>query len=232
MRSRDGVPFGNLISKIDALAREQGELQAEQLVIGETTACGPRTVERRRIVDLAQGASKRHETMARNQIGRQEIAGIARISDRGGYDAAHPGGGDALPHGMDRQDARISRADLGTFELLDERRLHLAEALVEEHLARKRDRIALMELLVEPRLAEEGRGERARIVIDVDGHDVHARPRLPLGNLIDRAHHRHGAADLAEADLDRMREVEVAARDVQHEVADAQDPQALEGVSA
>ncbi len=90
---------------LDLLAAEQGQLQADQLVEGQAPAGALGLGETCREVDRAKGPALPHETQPGHDGGRYRVHDIGGILDGAGYDAAHPGGRDALPHRVHRHDA-------------------------------------------------------------------------------------------------------------------------------
>ena len=99
--------------KRDALPREQGKLQADELVVGKPAPgrllCG----HARRKVHVAQGARVAHKASARHQVRRQKVTDVADVGQGGRDDPAHPRGSHALAHGMHGQDARVAATLLG-----------------------------------------------------------------------------------------------------------------------
>ena len=113
-----------------------------------------------------------------------------------------------------------------------EGRLHLLEAVGELNLARERDDVALVDLVGDPGLAEEGRLDDAGLVQHVHLHDLHAgRGRLSV-TLSTVPTTVTSLAHVGHADGHDVGEVEVAMRHMQEQVAHAQDAQALERLGA
>ena len=224
----DHMTRGIATLELDAPAGEKSHLQAQQLVIGKAAACALLGGERRREVDLAQGARLAHELVARDEADGKEVADVSGIGERRRDDAAHPGGAQALAHRVDREDARVGSAVCGRSQHLVEGRLDLLEAVGEVDLARERHEVALGDLLGDPGLTEERRLDDARVVENVDLDDLHAGLGALELDPVDLAHHGDLASDLGHADGHDVGEVEVAVGHVQQEVADARDLHALE----
>lgn len=109
---------GLYATKLDALSRDEGELEAEQLVVGEASASAVPLGEGSREVDGTQRTCLAHEPVPCKELRGHEVADVTGICQGRRDDATHPGHRDALGHGMDGQDAREVRAVvLGTQNL-------------------------------------------------------------------------------------------------------------------
>ena len=234
VRSPADVRAGLHAGELDLASGEKGQLEAEQLVVGEPPAREARGRHGRREVDVAQGTSERHEAAAGGERRRQPVADVGGVGDGRGDDPAHPACGEALGDGMDGQDARVAAGAALPRHDLVERGLHLPEAVAKGHLARERDGVPLVHLLGDPRLAEERGDEDARLVHDGELDNLHVGPgaRAALVDPVDRGDDRGVAPHVGTGDLGDVREVEVAVGHVQQEVADAPDPQARERLLA
>ena len=214
--------------ELDVAPADQGELQAEQLVVGQAAPGPLRGGGRGREVYLAQGPGERHEAVARGEGRREPVAHVAGVGERRGHDPAHPRGAQALPHRVHREHARVpAGVTRGPHDLV-EGGPHLPEAVAEGHLPGERHHVSGLELLGDPRLAEERRHEHARLVDDPDLDHLHARPRALEAHLVDRGDDGGVGAHVGHRDGSHAREVEVAARDVEQEVAHAPHAQPLE----
>ncbi len=219
VRAEDLMLDGARARKLDLSAREERELKAEQLVVGEPSPREPGGGDARGEMHLAEGAPEGHEAAARGEARGQEVAHVAHVQQRRAHDPSHPRHRQPLAHAMHGQHARVRVGAAGAHNLM-ERGLHLLETVAEGHLAGKRDDVPLVDLLGDPGLSEERRLHHARLVHDHDVHDLHAGPRELELDLVYRAHHGDLAADVREADLRHAGEVEVTARHMGEEVPD------------
>ncbi len=145
------------ISQLNGLAAEKGHLETEELVVGEAPSSLLGGGKGLREVDLADGTRERHEPMARGKRGGQPVCHVPHVGEGTRHDAAHPGGGDALPHGMHGQNAPVGRGAGVRIENLVEGRAHPLEAVGKLDLARERHLVAALDLLGQPGLPKEAR---------------------------------------------------------------------------
>jgi hypothetical protein len=111
---------------------------------------------------------------------------------------------------------------------LVERGLHLLEPIAEGDLTRKRDDVALLQLVCNPWLPEECRLDDARIVHSVDFDNQHAWLGTLETDAIDRHDDGRVAAHIRASDLGHIGKIEVSAWHVKKEVAHAGNAQTLE----
>ena len=132
---------------------------------------------------------------------------------------------------MDGQHARIVARSARLVDDLEERGAHLLEAEVEGDLAGERDAVSPLHLVGDPRLAEEGGNEHARVVEHVKLDDLHARPRALEHDLVDDRDDGGVDADVGVTDGHHRGEVEVAMGHVKQQIAHAGDAQTRERLS-
>ena len=218
------------VAQLDGLAAEKGHLEAEELVVGKAPSSLLGRGKGLRKVDLADSTRERHEPVARGERGRQPVCHVPHVGKGARDNAAHPGGGDTLPHRMHGQNAPVGRGAGVRIENLVEGRPHPLEAVGKLDLARERHLVAALDLLGQPGLPEEARREHTRLVEHVELDHREARPRPLELHLVDGAHHRDLAAHVCMAYGNHVGVVNVAVRDMQEEVAHAMDAQALQCV--
>ena len=237
-RRREGVqvrPVGHVggwrhALELHALAGEKGHLQAEQLVVGKPAPGALRGRHAGGKVHLPQGAAEAHEGVVGHQARGHPVADVAHVGQGGRDHAAHPRQGDALPHRMDRQNASVRGSLVRRAKDLVEGGLHLLEPIREGHPAGERDGVSDLDLLGNPRLAEERGHEEARLVHHCELDDLHVGARTLELDLVHAADHRGVLPHVREGDLAHAAEVKVAVGHVQQQVTDARDAQALQGL--
>ena len=224
------VRCGADVSQLKGLAAEKGHLKAEELVVGEALSSLLGGGKGLREVDLANGTRKRHEPVSRGKRGGQPVRNVPHVGKGARDNAAHPGGGDALPHRMHGQNTPVGRGAGVRIENLVKGRPHPLEAVGKLDLARERHLVAALDLLGQPGLPEEARREHAGLIEHEELDHRETRPRPLELHLVDGAHHRDLGTHVRMANGHHMRVVHVAVRDVQEEVAYAVNSQALQRV--
>ena len=111
-------------------------------------------------------------------------------------------------------------------------RAHLLEAVGELHLPRKCHLVAAFDLVSEPGLAKEARGEDTRRVDHVELHHCKARSGSLEFDLVDGSHNGDLAAHVRMADGHHVGVVHVAMGHMEEEVAYAVDAKPLQSIKA
>ena len=213
--------------QLHELSRAQGQLQGQELVVGKPPPGLLRGCLGLGKVHLAYRTREAHEVVARHQARRHRVAHVAAVRNRGRDYAPHPRCSDALPHRVDGQHAGVAARSVIGAQNLVEGRLHLLEAVGEGDLAGERDPVALVHLLRNPGLAEEGGHYEPRGVHGRYLHDLHAWLGPLQVHAVNRRNNGRVHAHVRPANGQHVGEVQVTAGQVQEEVAHPQDAQPL-----
>ena len=203
------------------------EFQKQQLLVHQAPTRLGRLVHAAGEVDGGKRRPAAHEAVLRAQLERQRIVQARHVDQAVAHEAAHPRARELLGGGMHGYDHAGGLA-VSPVDRLDERVRHALEPVVELQLPRHGHAHAGLQLVHEPWLAKRRDHERARAVHE---RDLHER-QLRLGTLeLDLV---HGALDGALLADDRRghrlapRQVDVAPREVRHQVAHRAHAQRLE----
>ena len=200
------------------LTAHQLHLEQQHLFVGKAAPRLSALGHRRGEMHGAQGAMARHEPVSHAQLVRKRVVhASARVQSSRGQ-AAYRCARQPLRRPVDGHDPARGRVVVGV-ELIEKRRGHTLEAVVEFHRARDAHPRARRQRLRKPRLPEERDDHGARAVDErhlgqfeaglgaFDLHFVHAR------------HHRRRLPDGRRSDGLQPRHVYIATREIRQQVA-------------
>ena len=206
------------------LAQRQGHLQAEQLVEHQAATGRIHLGQVGRKMDVADGGVATYQPEPVDQLGGNGIGDRPGGSQRGVDRPPQIAGPYPADRGVHRHHPSGDQRLRGAIEDVGVGTLHLQTAPVSLHLPRQSHFDALRQLALAEGLVEPHRHHQSLAVVDggLDDGQVLAGPAHR--HLLHRPDHGDLFAEREFGERDRLRPVDVAARDMKQQVGDRGDP--------